>query len=74
MANTIERKKTKGYSIDEVIEVIEMLSKSQGFYGRLLEQILYLQEYEPDQFEYFKMVMEKQNFKDMVDVVLFFET
>lgn len=50
-----------------------MLSKSQGFYGRLLEQILYLQEYEPDQFEHFKTVVEKQNFKDSVDVVLFFE-
>lgn len=74
MANTIDRKKTEGYRVDEVIEVIELLSKSQGFYGRLLEQILYLQEYEPDQFEHFKMVVENQKFKDPVDVVLFFET
>ena len=74
MANAIDRKKTEGYSVEEVMEVIEMLSQSQGFYGRLLEQILYLQEYEPDQFEQFKMVVEKQKFKDPVDVVLFFET
>ena len=73
MANAIDRKKTESYSVDEAIEVIKMLSKSLGFYGRLLEQILYLQEYEPDQFEHFKIVVEKQNFKDPLDVVLFFE-
>lgn len=74
MTNTIDRKKTEGYSVDEVIDVIEMLSQSQGFYGRLLEQILYLQVYEPEQFDYFKMEVEKQKFKDPIDVVLFFET
>ena len=73
MAETIDRKNTNGYSAEEVMEVIEMLSHSQGFYGRLLERILYTWENEPEQFEQFKMVVEKQNFKDLVDVVLFFE-
>ena len=72
MSETIDRKNTNGYSVEEVTEVIEMLSHSQGFYERLLERILYVLENEPEQFEQFKMVVEKQNFKDPVDVVLFF--
>lgn len=63
----------KGLNIEEVVEVVEMLSYSQGFYGRLLEEILYIEENEPDKYEVFKNIIEKQEFKDPVDVVLFFE-
>ena len=57
----------------QVIDVIGMLSHSQGFYGRLLEEILYTQVYEPEKFEAFKETIEDQNFKDPLDVVLYFE-
>lgn len=72
MANATERR-TDGYSVEEVIDVVRSLSHSQGFYGRLLEQILYSQEYEPDTFDEFKRIVEEQHFKDPVDIVLFFE-
>ena len=62
-----------GYGIEEVVDVIEMLSYSQGFYGRLLEEILYIEENEPQKYEVFKNIIEKQEFEDPVDVVLFFE-
>ena len=65
--------KTKGYDIEQVVEVIEMLSYSQGFYGRLLEEILYVEENKPEQFEVFKNYIEKQEFQNPVDVVQFFE-
>ena len=65
--------KTKGYDIEQVVDVIEMLSYSQGFYGRLLEEIMYIEENDPVKFEVFKTVIEKQEFKDPVDVVMFFE-
>lgn len=65
--------KVEGYDVDQVIELVRQLSRSQGYYGRLLERILYLREYEPEAFEEFKMVIEDQHFKDPVDVVLFFE-
>lgn len=65
--------KTKGYDIDQVVDVIEMLSYSQGFYGRLLDEIMYIEENEPMKFEVFKDIIEKQEFQDPVDVVLFFE-
>lgn len=65
--------KTKGYDIEQVVDVIEMLSYSQGFYGRLLDEIMYIEENEPKKYEVFKSIIEKQEFKDPVDVVLFFE-
>lgn len=65
--------KTKGYDIEQVVEVIEMLSYSQGFYERLLEEILYIEENEPEKYEVFKNIIEQQGFTDPVDVVLFFE-
>ena len=65
--------KTKGYDIEQVVDVIEMLSYSQGFYGQLLEEIMYVEENEPKKYEVFKNIIEKQEFKDPVDVVLFFE-
>lgn len=57
----------------QVIDVIGMLSRSQGFYGRLLEEILYAQVYEPEKFAEFKEIIEEQNFKEPLDVVLYFE-
>ena len=65
--------KTKGYDMEQVVDVIEMLSYSQGFYGRLLEEILYIEENEPEQYEVFKGFIEKQEFQSPVDIVLFFE-
>lgn len=64
---------TKGYDIEQVVEVIEMLADSQGFYGRLLEDILYFEENDPLKYEIFKTVIEKQGFQSPVDVVMFFE-
>ena len=65
--------KAKGYTVDQVIEVIEMLSHSQGFYGRLLKDINYMKEYEPDKFEDFKWIIELKEFRTPIDVVMFFE-
>ena len=63
----------QGYSVDQVIEVIEMLSHSQGFYGRLLRDIMYIKENEPEKFEDFKFIIEQKEFTNPVDVVMFFE-
>lgn len=65
--------KAEVYDVEKVIEVVQMLSHSQGFYGRLLEEINYIQEYEPEKFETFKEIIEAQEFTNPVDVVLFFE-
>lgn len=62
------------YNVIQVIEVIQNLAHSQGFYSRMYERILYLKENEPESFETFKNEVEAQNFKDPVDVVLYFES
>lgn len=63
----------KYYDIEDVVNVIEMLADSAGFYGRLLEEILYIEENNPDQYEAFKGFIEKQEFQHPLDVVMFFE-
>ena len=60
-------------NISEIIETIRQLSHSQGFYGRLLERILYLQEHAPVLFEQAKETLERQQFKDSVDLIFYFE-
>lgn len=63
----------KGYDIEEVVDVIEMLADSNGFYGHLLDEILYIEENKPRKYEAFKNIIEKQEFQDPVDVMEFFE-
>ena len=66
-------KPTISYGIDQILEVIENLSHSQGFYSRLLENILYAKDNDPDTYERWVEEMEAREFKDPVGVVLYFE-
>ena len=59
---------------DEIIQTIKDLAKSQGFYGRLLYGIEDAKENDREKYERIKVTLEEQNFKDAVDMVLFFET
>lgn len=59
--------------MNEIICVIEMLSHSQGFYGRLLRSILELKEENETEYNELKNYLESQNFSDDLDVILFFE-
>ena len=58
----------------QVLDVIRDLSHSQGFYSRLYETILELKQNDEAAFNEFTKAVEAQNFRDSVDVVLFFET
>lgn len=55
---------------EQILEAIQSLAKSQGFYGRLLQQI---NEAEEDVREGFLSELEFKNFKDTVDLVLYLE-
>lgn len=67
--------RTDGYmNVLQVIDVIRDLSHSQGFYSRMYQRILELHREDPECFENFKNEVEAQNFKDAVDVVMFFES
>ena len=55
---------------NEIMNTIRELAKSQGFYGRLLGEIESLNKRKKETFfEY----MEARNFKDAVDLIMFFE-
>lgn len=51
---------------DQILEAIRTLSYSQGSYGRLYEYILENNEILEE--------LEKQNFKDVLDMVLYLES
>lgn len=54
----------------EIIKTIKELASSQGFYGRLLS---YINELENEQKEELFEYLENENFKNPLDLVLFFE-
>lgn len=59
--------------MDNILEAIWGLAHSQGFYGRLYEAIMELKEEDPEGYEEYKNTLEEQNFKDVLDMVLYFE-
>lgn len=61
------------YGIDQILEVIENLSHSQGYYARLLENILYAKDNDPNSYDNIVSMLESKNFTDPVDIVMFFE-
>lgn len=54
----------------EILNAISNLSSSQGFYGRLYEQLTN----ESEDSERFLSELEAQNFKDSVDLILYLES
>ena len=61
------------FKFNDVIDIINMLSHSQGFYGRLLRDIYELKKYEPEMFAMFVDEIESQNFTNTLDIVMYFE-
>lgn len=60
--------------IEQIMAAIRSLAQSQGYYGRLYNYYQELQANDPDKWEAVKENLEKQNFGDTLDMVLFFET
>ena len=56
--------------MDEIMRLIEMLAKSNGFYSRLLNQIAELPEHVYNEL---KKEWEEQNFKDDIEFILWLE-
>lgn len=61
------------FEFNDVIDIINTLSHSQGFYGRLLRDIYELKRYEPEMFMMFVNEIESQNFTNVLDIVMYFE-
>ena len=61
------------FEFDDVIDIIDTLSYSQGFYGRLLRDIYELKKYEPEMFMMFVDEIESQEFTNALDIAMYFE-
>ena len=69
------KKVEKYMDCDEMIRVIRNLSKSQGMYGRLLEQMLIRKTIQGEQFtSEINQMLQRNKIVDAVDFVMFFES
>ena len=66
MNNTIEQKKRNNYEL--LFSTVKRLSNSQGFYGRLLNSIVNM-----DEDERLELINNLPFFNDAVDVVMWLE-
>ena len=57
----------------QILKAIKNLAKSQGFYSRMYQNIMKNIVPDEDKYETFQQFCEQQNFKDALDVVMFFE-
>ena len=60
--------------IQQIMAAIRSLAESQGYYGRLYNDLRDMQTNDPEKWEEVKNTLEGQHFKDSLDMVLFFET
>jgi hypothetical protein len=60
--------------IGAILETIRGLAASQGFYGRLYRNLMEVKKEDPERWSLVCHELESQNFRDPVDMVLYFET
>ena len=58
---------------NDILNAIQELAYSQGFYGRLLRDIMELKRENEDSYEMLMQDLEEQNFGSTLDMVLYFE-
>lgn len=61
-------------NIEEIMAAIRSLAESQGYYGRLYNELWEMQTNDPEKWEEVKNTLEAQNFKDTLDMVMYFES
>ena len=66
MNNTIEQKKRNNYEL--LFNTVKSLSNSQGFYGRLLNTLINM-----DEDERLELIDNLPTFNDVVDVIMWLE-
>lgn len=58
---------------EQILDAFRTLSRSQGCYGRILRSLNEVKENDPQAYENYMTVLESKNFKDTVDLVMFYE-
>lgn len=60
-------------NIEQILEEIKNLSRSQGYWGRLYEQLTSVQKYEPERWNLMVQRLEAEKFDTTLDMILYFE-
>lgn len=60
-------------NFQEIIKVLQRLAKAQGKYAVALESIAELKVSFPEVYDHLVETLERQNFKDEVDLIMFLE-
>lgn len=58
---------------DDILNVFAELAQSQGFYGRLLRDLMEMRDCDPDTYEEVMENLEAQDFHDALDLILYIE-
>ena len=59
--------------MNQILAEIQSLACSQGFYGRLLRDLMEIKKNDAARYNRIKKELEAQHFGDAVDMVLYFE-
>ena len=59
---------------EQIMEAIRQLAHSQGSYGRFYRDLCEMREEDPDRFEEVMTLLEEENFKDAVDLIMYLES
>lgn len=60
-------------NINEIMEIILGLAHSQGFYGRLYNELVEIRDNDEEAWVEVVEELEGQNFKEPLDLILYFE-
>lgn len=69
----IEKENKKYLDYEDFKDFVKTMSCSQGFYGRLYENLLELEETDDDSLEELKNAIEEKHFTDTLDFVFWLE-
>ena len=58
---------------EEILNAIKMLANSQGFYGRLYNNLMELKEENEEEYNELMQNLENEQFSDVVDLVMYIE-
>jgi len=65
-----EPKEARGMTGEDCVKIVAQLSRSQGFYGRMLRSIAELREYDKEQYQELMDYWTGKHYSDVVDFIM----
>ena len=61
-------------NIDEIMQTIAKIAEHQGFYSKLYNDFMETKSNDPEKWKFIVTELERQNFRDAIDIIFYFET